>query len=99
MASSCGLADLDEVWVAVEAEDLAASWGDVEWRPDGSVEEDDGCAADGLEAGEAVDDLGLELGGLGLVGLGWSEFDVDQMFLGDTGDVGAGGFGVGRDLN
>src|ERR1700678_4356535 len=95
--ASWGSADLDEVWVAVQAEGLAACGRDVEWGPDGVVEESDYCAADGLEAGEAVDDLGFELGGGGFVGLGWGQGDFDCVFLGNSGDVGARSFGVELD--
>ena len=56
-----------------------------------------GGVADGLEAGEAIDDLGLELGVCGFVGLGWGEVDLDFVFLGDAGDVCAGSFAVGCD--
>src|SRR5580658_4287621 len=97
--SSWVLADLDEVRVAVQAEDFAAGGGDVEWGPDGVVEESDCGAADGLKAGQAVDDLGLKLGVGGFVGLGWGELDVDQMLLGSAGDVDAGGFGVEFNLD
>jgi hypothetical protein len=92
-------ADLDEVGVAVEAEDLAAGGSDAEWGPCGFVEKSDDGVTYGFEAGEAVDDLGAELGLGGLVGLGGREFDVDFVFLGDAGDVCAGGFGVGSDFD
>src|SRR5271168_1401004 len=64
-----GSADLDQVRVAVEAEDFAAGGGDAEWGPCWFVEEDDGGTAYGLEAGEAVCNLGAELGFGGFVGL------------------------------
>src|SRR6266702_5723356 len=89
-----GLADLDRGWVAVEAEDSAAGWGDV-WRgPGGIVEDSDGGLADGFEACEAVVDLGGELGFGCFRGVGGGEGDFDEVFLGDSGDSGAGGFGV-----
>ena len=90
-------ADLDEVGVAVEAEDLAAGGGDAEGRPCGLVEESDGGAAYGFEAGEAVGYLGAEVGFSGFVCLCGNEFDVDAVFLRDAGDVGAGGFEVRGD--
>jgi hypothetical protein len=92
-------ADLDEVGVAVEAEDLAAGGGDAEGTPCGLVEESDGGVAYGLEAGEAVLDLGLELGFGGFVCLRGGELDFDVVFLGDAGDMGAGGFEVGGDCD
>ncbi len=66
--------------------------------PGGMVEEDDFGVADGFEAGEAVDDLGAGAGlrRLRLVWVG-VRVDFDAVFLGDAGDVGAGGFGVGGD--
>src|SRR5258708_16476097 len=77
------LADLDEVGVTVEAEDLATGGGDVEGSPCGVVEERDGGAAYGFEAGEAVGDLGFELGvemGFGgFVFLCGGELDFDAM--------------------
>jgi hypothetical protein len=88
-------ADLDEVGVAVEAEDLAAGGGDAEGGPCGLVEQDDGGVTDGLEACQAVGDLGAEVGFGGLVFLCGGELDFDAVFLGDAGDVGAGGFEVG----
>jgi hypothetical protein len=94
-------ADLDEVGVAVEAEDFAAGGGDAEGSPGGLVEESDRGVAHGLKAGEAVGDLGFELGAEvgfgGFVLLCGGELDFDAMFLGDAGDVGAGGFEVGGD--
>jgi hypothetical protein len=58
-------------------------------------------AADGLEGGEAIFDLGGELGcGVGVVrvfGRGEGEPDVDAVAGWDSGDAGAGGLGVGRD--
>ena len=50
-----------------------------------------------FEAGEAVGDLGSELGFGGFVGLVGVRCDFDAVFLGDAGDVGAGGVGVGGD--
>jgi hypothetical protein len=88
-------ADLDEVRVTVEAQDLATGGGDAEGSPCGVVEESDGGMAYGFDAGEAVCDLGLELGVGGFVFLSGGELDFDAMFLGDTWDVGAGGFEVG----
>ena len=94
-----GLADLDEVGVAVEAEDAAAGGGDLLGCPGGSREDADGGLADGLEAGEAVGDLGAELG-LGVFGgVGEGEGEVDAVFAGDSGDVSAGGFEVWGDVN
>ena len=61
------------------------------------VEESDGGVADGFEAGQAVGDLGTEVGFGGFVFLCRGEFDADFVFLGDAGDVGAGGFEVGGD--
>jgi hypothetical protein len=90
-------ADLDEVGVAVETEDLAAGGGDAEGSPCGLVEESDDGLAYGLEAGETIGDLGAELGLGGFVGLRGCEFYCDAVFLGDAGDVGAGGFEVGGD--
>src|SRR5882757_4166923 len=90
-------ADLDEVGVAVEAQDFAAGGGDAERSPCGMVEESDGGVAHGFEAGEAVGDLGAELSFGGFVSLCWGEFDLDGVFLRDAGDVGAGGFEVGGD--
>ncbi len=92
-------ADLDEVGVAVEAEDFAAGGSDAEGSPCGLVEESDGGVAYGLEAGETVGDLGAEMGLGGFVSLRWGEFDFDGVFLGDAGDVGAGGFEVGGDCD
>src|SRR5207253_8723110 len=60
-------ADLDEVGVAVESEDLAAGGGDAEGSPGGLVQEGDGGVAYGFEAGEAVCDLGAEMGFGGFV--------------------------------
>jgi hypothetical protein len=90
-------ADLDEVGVAVEAEDLAAGGGDAEGRPCGLVEESDGGVAYSFEAGEAICDLGAEMGFGGFVFLSGREFDCDDVFLGDPRDMGAGGFEVGGD--
>jgi len=92
-------ADLDEIGVAVEAQDLAAGGGDAEGRPWGLIEEGDGGLAYGFEAGEAVCDLGAQLGVDGFVGLCGGEFDLDLVFLRDAGDVGAGGFEVGGDVD
>ena len=90
-------ADLDQVGVAVEAQGLAAGGGDAEGCPCGVVEESDGGVAYGFEAGEAVCDLGAKVGLGGFVDLCGGELDFDAMFLGDAGDVGAGGFEVGGD--
>jgi hypothetical protein len=91
------LADLDQCGVALEAEGAAAFGGDLLWGPGGSVGEGDGGVADGLEAGQAVDDLGLEPG-FGVVGgVGEGDGYFDEVFLGDAGDVGAGGFEVWSD--
>ncbi len=94
-----GLANLDEVGVAVEPRVLRPAGGDVEGGPCGIAYEGDGGVADGFEACEAVDDLCTELGGGGFVGLGRGEFDLDAVFLRDAGDVGAGRFGVGGDAD
>ncbi len=57
----------------------------------------DGGVGDGLEASEAVLDLGAGLG-FGVVGgVGEGEGDGDAMFWGDAGDVGSGGVGVRGD--
>jgi hypothetical protein len=58
---------LDEVGVAIEAEDFAAGGGDAERSPCRLVEESDGGAAYGFEASEAVCDLGAEVGFGGFV--------------------------------
>ena len=97
MRGWAALADLDQRWVAFEAEDAAAFGGDLLWGPGGIVGEGDGGLADGLEAGEAVDDLGAELGFGGVCGVGEGEGDLDAVLLGDAGDVCAGGVGVGGD--
>src|SRR5882757_4981582 len=60
-------ANLDEVGVAVEAEDFAAGGGDAEGSPCGLVEESDGGVAHGFKAGEAVGDMGAEMGFGGFV--------------------------------
>lgn len=91
------LADLDEAGVAVEAEDAAASGCDVLRSPGWSGEDGDGGLADGLETGEAVLELGGELGGGFFGGAGEGEVDMDAVLLGDSGDSCAGGFGVGLD--
>lgn len=59
--------------VAVEAEDLAACGCDALRRPLRFVKECDGGVAYGLEAGEAIGDLGLKNGVGGVVGLCWRE--------------------------
>lgn len=92
-----GLAELDEVGVAVQAKEAAASGGDVARDPAGGVEEGDVGVADDLEASEAVGDLSCELGFGGLFGGGEGEGESDAVFAGDAGDVGAGGFEVGGD--
>lgn len=63
----------------------------------GRVQEGDGGAADGFEAGEAVGYLCAELGGGGFFGLGGGDGDFDDAFLRDAWDACAGGFGVGGD--
>jgi len=68
-----GLADLDQVGVAVEAEDAAAGGSDLLGGPCRRGEDRDGGLADGLEAGEAVGDLGAELGLGGFGGVGEGE--------------------------
>src|SRR5580704_14891478 len=70
-------ANLDEVGVAVEAENLAAGGGDAEGSPCGVVEESDGGMAYGFEAGEAISDLGLELSVGGFVGLRGGEVNLN----------------------
>jgi hypothetical protein len=92
-------ANLDEIGVAVEAKDFAAGRGDAERSPGGLVEESDGGVAYGFEAGEAVCDLGAEVGFGGFVLLSWREFDFDDVFLGEAGDVGAWGFEVRGDCD
>ena len=92
-----GLADLDQVWIAVEAEGFAAGGGDVEWGPVRRVEESHVGAADGFEASQAVCDLCAELCVGGFVGLVGVSDDFDDVFLRYAGDVGAGGFGVWGD--
>lgn len=94
---SCASADLDQGWVAVEAKGATAGCGDARGGPAGLVEEVDGGVTDGLEAGEAVGDLGAEVGNGGFGWVGGDEVDVDDGFCGDAGDVGAGGFEVGGD--
>ncbi len=94
---SCASADLDQGWVAVEAKGAAAGCGDARGGPAGLVEEVDGGVTDGLEAGEAVGDLGAQVGNGGFGWVGGDEVDVDDGFCGDAGDVGAGGFEVGGD--
>ena len=63
----------------------------------GSGLDGDGGLADGFEASEAVGDLGAEMGFGGFGGVGWGQGDGDDVFLGDAGDSGAGGFVVGLD--
>ena len=92
-----GLADLDQGWVAVEAEGLAACGGDVLWGPGGRGLDGDVGLTDGFEASEAVGDLSDELGFGGFSGVGWGQGDGDDVLLGDAGDSGAGGFVVGLD--
>ena len=58
------------------------------------VENHDFGLAHGFEACEAIDDLGLELGFCGFVCLSRSDFDFDAVFLGDAGNVDAGGFAI-----
>ena len=67
----------------------AACGGDALGGPGGVVEEGDFGVEDGLEAGEAVVDLGGELGvgGFVVVGLVGVRVMVDAEFLGDAGDV------------
>ena len=90
-------AELDEIRVAVQAEEAAAGGSDVVWDPAGGVEEGDVGVADGLEASEAVNDLGGQLGFGRFVGGGEGEGDRDAVLARDAGDVGAGGFEVGGD--
>ena len=90
-------ADLDEVRVAVDAEDFAAGGGNAEGSPCGLVEESDGGSVYGFEAGEAVCDLCAEVGFGGFVCLSGGEYDFDVVFWGDAGDLGPGGFGIGGD--
>jgi hypothetical protein len=91
------LADLDEAGVAVEAEDAAADGGDVLRGPGERGEDCYGGLGDGLDAGEAVDDLGAEVGLGGFGGVGGNEVDLDDVFLWDAWDAGAGCFVVGSD--
>ncbi len=97
MAWAWALADLDEAGVAVEAEDAATGGGDVFGRPDGRGEDGDGGLGDGFETGEAVRNLGAEVGLGGFCWVGGDEVDLDDVFLRDAGDVGAGGFEVAGD--
>ena len=92
-----GLADLDQVRVAVEAEGLAARGRDALRSPCGFVEESDCGVTYGFDAGETIGDLGAKLGISGIVIIGWSEGDLDVMFFGDAGNVGAGRLEIGRD--
>ena len=94
-----GLADLDQVRVAVEAEDLAACGSDVERSPHRCVQEGEGGASYGFDAGETVPDLRCELGVGGFVGLGRDEGDFDDVFLRDAGYASAGGLVVGSDVD
>ena len=82
-----GLADLDQVRIAVEAECSAAGGCDVERGPGGFDEEGDGGLAYGLEASEAVGDVSGELGVGPFVGLCGGQIDLDFVALGDAGDV------------
>ena len=90
-----GLADLDQVGVAVEAEGFAAFGGDVAGGPGGVFEEGDVGVADGLEAGEAVLDLGVELGCRRLRRIGEGEGDGDAVFWGTPGILAPGASGSG----
>ena len=92
-----GLADLNEGRVTVETEDFAASGGDVLWGPGGSGLDGNAGLADGFEAGEAVGDLGAEMGFGVFSGIGRGEGDGDDVFLGDAPDSGAGGLDVRLD--
>jgi hypothetical protein len=89
-----GLADLDEVGVAVEAEGAAASGGNLLRAPCGLIEESDLRVAYGLDACEAVGDLGAELGFGGLGCVRGSDLDFDDVLLRDAWDVGAGGLRI-----
>ena len=91
------LTDLDEGWVAVETEDFSACGGDVLWSPGGCGLDGDVGLADGFEAGEAVGDLGCELGFGGFGGVGGCEGDGEDVLLGDTGDSYAGCFVIAGD--
>ena len=55
--------------------------------PCGLGEDGDGGLADGFEAGEAVGDLGAELGFGGFAGIGEDEVDLDVVLLRDAGDA------------
>src|ERR1700733_1532271 len=92
MAWAWALTDLDEAGVAVEAEDAAAGGGDVFGRPGGRGEDRYCGLGDGFETGEAVRNLGAEVGLGGFGGGGGDKVDLDDVFLRDAGDVGAGGF-------
>ena len=92
-----GLAELDEVAVAVQAEGAAAKRGDVDGGPGGLVEEVDLGAADGWNAGEAVEDLGAEVGFDGVVLLGGGEGYGDAVARGYAGDAAARGCWVFED--
>jgi hypothetical protein len=91
------LADLDQGWVAVEAEDFPACGGYVLWGPKRRGLDSDVGLADGFEACQAVRYLGGELGFGGFGGVGWRQGDRDDVLLGGAGDSGAGGFVVGLD--
>jgi len=65
--------------------------------PGGRGEDRYGGLGDGLEAGEAVDDLGAEVGFCCFRWMGWDQADVDAMFLRDAGDASAGGIEIRRD--
>jgi len=89
---------LDELRVALEAEGAAAGWGDALRGPGGAVEDAGGGVADGVQAGEAVANLGEEL----LLGVvfgagGEDEVDDDAMPLRDAGDADTGGVQVRGD--
>ena len=78
---------------------LTAFVRDAVRRPRGLPDEGDFGAADGLEGGEAVLNLGDELSGgwcVGVLRRGEGERDVDAVAGRDSGDTGAGGFRVGR---
>jgi hypothetical protein len=75
------LADLNEVRVAVEAEDTASGGGDVLGRPRGGVKDVDGRVGDGLESREPIGNLGAEVGFGGVGSMSSDQIDVHDMLL------------------
>src|ERR1017187_10148530 len=82
------------------AEARAAFGADAAGVPGGFAEDLNLGAADGLEGGQAVLNLGDERGVFGIRGvddLGEGEGDRDAVAGWDAGNAGAGGVGIGRD--